>query len=116
MSPELAPIIAAAIAINRKGHTPTLALVKTRMGGKIPMPLLVAGLQYFKNMSKEELAAFNAPSLTAPSPATATDEAGHPDLLARLTQMQQQVDALAQYCQQLEQRILQLENAAPEHA
>lgn len=110
MSHELVPVIAAAIAVSQNGQTPTLALVKAKVGGKIPMPMLVAGLQRFKMMSESEIASFSTlPEVTSnhasSSPSTVT---------LQLEDLQKQINALREHCQQLENRLLQLEQPVRE--
>lgn len=110
MSHELTPVIAAAITISQNGQTPTLALVKAKVGSKMPLPILVAGLQRFKTMSESEIASFSAiPNMTpinAPSSPS--------DIEQQVENMQKQLISLQEYCQQLEQRLQRLENAPQE--
>lgn len=51
MSP-IDQVLAAACALEASGKTPSLALIKSRVGNKIPMPLLIQGLQQFKSIPK----------------------------------------------------------------
>ncbi|MFB2641572.1 hypothetical protein ACE02D_04650 [Shewanella bicestrii] len=53
MSP-IDQVLAAACALEASGKTPSLALIKSRVGNKIPMPLLIQGLQQFKSIPKAE--------------------------------------------------------------
>lgn len=107
MSLELSQIIAAAVTLSRKGQTPTLALLKAKVGGKVPMPLLVAGLQRFKAMTDEEIdrvaTSITPTSITAEGTETAPAE-------TQLNDIQLQIAQLTDYCHRLEQRIKQLEN------
>ena len=56
MSP-IEQVLATAKSIASSGKTPSLALIKSRLGKQLPMPILVQGLQRFKALSKEEVAA-----------------------------------------------------------
>ncbi|MCT8861860.1 hypothetical protein [Shewanella xiamenensis] len=65
MSP-IDQVLAAACALEASGKTPSLALIKSRVGNKIPMPILIQGLQQFKSVPKaerERLAAQSQPAL-----------------------------------------------------
>ncbi|MFB2778677.1 hypothetical protein ACE017_05865 [Shewanella mangrovisoli] len=53
MSP-IDQVLAAACALEASGKTPSLALIKSRVGNKIPMPILIQGLQQFKSIPKAE--------------------------------------------------------------
>lgn len=53
MSP-IDQVLAAAWALDASGKVPSLALIKTRLGNKLPMPILIQGLQQFKSMPKAE--------------------------------------------------------------
>ncbi|WP_299803337.1 hypothetical protein [uncultured Shewanella sp.] len=59
MSP-LEKVLNAAKKISDEGRTPTLALIKIKLGNSIPMPILIQGLQQFKSMSAEDRAALSA--------------------------------------------------------
>lgn len=69
MSP-IEQVLAAAKTIAVAGHTPTLALIKGKLGKRIPMPTLIQGLQQFKAIPKEQwqdlpdLAAMMEPATT----------------------------------------------------
>ena len=68
MSP-IDQVLAAACALEASGKTPSLALIKSRVGNKIPMPLLIQGLQQFKSIPKaerERLAAQSKPAEASP--------------------------------------------------
>ncbi len=47
-------VLAAARALEESGKEPTLALIKSRLGTSLPMPILIQGLQKFKSMPKAE--------------------------------------------------------------
>ncbi|MGL5486572.1 MAG: hypothetical protein ACRDC6_09815 [Shewanella sp.] len=53
MSP-IDQVLAAACALDASGKTPSLALIKSRVDNKIPMPILIQGLQQFKSIPKAE--------------------------------------------------------------
>jgi len=97
MSP-IDQVLAAACALEASGKTPSLALIKSRVGNKIPMPLLIQGLQQFKSIPKaerERLAAQTQPEVEE----THTAEAS-PLTVATLAQQ------LAQLQQGIEQTIV----------
>ncbi|RTR39238.1 hypothetical protein EKG38_10005 [Shewanella canadensis] len=52
MSP-LEQVLAAAKSIATSGKTPSLALIKTKLGNSVPMPILIQGLQQYKSMSQD---------------------------------------------------------------
>lgn len=96
MSP-IEQVLAAAKSIALSGHTPTLALVKSRLSNKLAMPLIIQGLQQFKAMPKTQW-----PTITEALPAeTQANQVDNSDpsvdlqqLLAQLNQLQAQVNAL----------------------
>ncbi|PWF65130.1 hypothetical protein CBX96_00725 [Shewanella sp. BC20] len=108
MSP-IDQVLAAACALEASGKTPSLALIKSRVGNKIPMPLLIQGLQQFKSIPKaerERLAAQSQPVVEETDTAKAS-----PLTVATLAQQ------LAQLQQGIEQalalknnEIMQLKN------
>ncbi|ABZ77545.1 conserved hypothetical protein [Shewanella halifaxensis HAW-EB4] len=89
MSP-LELVLSAAKKISDESRTPTLALVKSKLGSNIPMPILIQGLQQFKSMSTEEIKA-----LSADCSIQAEDKAPEPSALA------QQADTIAKLEQEL---------------
>lgn len=96
MSP-IEQVLATAKIIALSGHTPTLALVKSRLSNKLPMPLIIQGLQQFKAMPKSQWHAISDP--LAAQTATCEDNNNDPSidlqqLLAHLNQLQAQVSAL----------------------
>jgi len=52
MSP-LEQVLAAAKSIATSGKVPSLALIKTKLGNSVPMPILIQGLQQYKSMSQD---------------------------------------------------------------
>ncbi|MBB1381441.1 hypothetical protein H5071_05545 [Shewanella sp. SR41-2] len=105
MSP-IEQVLAAAKSIANNGHTPSLALIKSRLGNSIPMPTLIQGLQQFKALPKSEWQ--HLPEL-ADIPSIA-DVPSHdqPDL----AQVIQQVITLQQHIAQPTQRVTELEHQA----
>jgi len=96
MSP-IDQVLAAACALDASGKTPSLALIKSRVDNKIPMPILIQGLQQFKSIPKaerERLAAQSQPVIEE----THTAEAS-PLTVATLAQQ------LAQLQQSIEQAL-----------
>lgn len=96
MSP-IDQVLAAACALDASGKTPSLAQIKSRVGNKIPMPILIQGLQQFKSIPKterERLAAQSQPVIEE----THTAEAS-PLTVATLAQQ------LAQLQQGIEQAL-----------
>ena len=72
MSP-LDQVLAAARSLEACGKVPSLALIKTRLGSSLPLPILIQGLQQFKSMPKadrERLAELQTISPTTDTPAT----------------------------------------------
>ncbi|GGB62306.1 hypothetical protein K8B83_09450 [Shewanella inventionis] len=108
MSP-IEQVLAAAKSIAINGHTPSLALIKNRLGSRFPMPVLIQGLQQFKALPKSEWQ--NLPELAdIPAPATQGNELDSP-----VAQLQQQVDTMAQLINQLTCRITELEQQFSQH-
>lgn len=122
MSP-IDQVLAAACALEASGKTPSLALIKSRVGNKIPMPLLIQGLQQFKSIPKaerERLAAQSQPVVeethtTDASPLTVAT------LAQQLAQLQQGIEQalalknneimqLRNELIELKQRVSQLES------
>ncbi|MEI6858593.1 MAG: hypothetical protein V5788_02170 [Shewanella sp.] len=60
MSP-IEQILATAKSISIAGKKPSIALIKTKIGSNIPMPILIQGLQQFKAMDTNSVE--NIPSL-----------------------------------------------------
>ncbi|AAN54667.1 hypothetical protein HRJ35_10030 [Shewanella oneidensis MR-1] len=121
MSP-IDQVLAAACALDASGKAPSLALIKSRLGNKFPMPILIQGLQQFKSMPKaerERLAALSIPEVeeqkpTEPVPLSVTT------LAAQLTELQKgfeqaialkntEIMQLTNELIELKQRVNQLE-------
>lgn len=109
MSTPLEQVMAAAAAVAQSGHTPSLALIKARLGNKLPMPLLVEGLQRFKSLpeSEREKLLEDAPHLqeTVPQQAVTTVEV----LQQEISQLRQEQQQLKQEFAALQQRLAKLE-------
>jgi len=50
---SLEQVLAAAKSIATSGKVPSLALIKTKLGNTVPMPILIQGLQQYKSMSQD---------------------------------------------------------------
>lgn len=108
MSP-IEQVLAAAKSIAINGHTPSLALIKSRLGSRYPMPVLIQGLQQFKALPKSEWQ--NLPELSdIPTPESPSDELASP-----IAQLQQQVDTMQQLINQLNNRVNELEQQVNQH-
>ena len=104
MSP-IEQVLAAAKSIANNGHKPSLALIKSRLGNSVPMPLLIQGLQQFKALPKSEWQ--HLPELEAIPPKTTDEQSNSPnDVLAHLNQ---QIIMMQQHINKLTQRVTQLE-------
>ncbi|OBT09148.1 hypothetical protein A9267_09075 [Shewanella sp. UCD-FRSSP16_17] len=109
MSP-IEQVLAAAKTIAMNGHTPTMALVKGKLGGKVPMPLLIQGLQQFKAIPKDQWQTL--PDLGDALESTKQTANAERQQLEQLfqTQIQQMKADFDKKIELLEQRIAQLEN------
>ena len=107
MSP-IDQVLAAAKAIALSGHVPNLALVKSRLRNKLPIPIIIQGLKEFKAMPKERWA-----SLADVDLSQAEDnalQASNTDLdlqqlLLTIQQLTQQIDQLTARVQILENKV-----------
>ncbi|UJF23396.1 hypothetical protein [Shewanella sp. OMA3-2] len=102
MSP-IEHVIAAAKAIAINGHTPNVALIKGRVG-KVPMPLIIQGLQQFKAIPKSE---WQAIAEFVPNEVSENESQNS----LSLTEMAEQQNKMQQQLDQLMSRITQLEQA-----
>ncbi|KZK69956.1 hypothetical protein A1L58_01585 [Shewanella baltica] len=108
MSP-LDQVLAAARSLEACGKVPSLALIKTRLGSSLPLPILIQGLQQFKSMPKadrERLAELQAISPTIE--AAATNDTLTLALLADRLQIQQAY--FERHAEQQKTEIMQLKN------
>ncbi|GIU13566.1 DNA-binding protein [Shewanella sp. MBTL60-007] len=87
MSP-LEQVLSAAKKISDEGRTPTLALVKSKLGSNIPMPILIQGLQQFKAMSADDIKTLSADCSVQPAEDAAelSIAANQADKITRLEQ------------------------------
>ena len=113
MSP-IEQVLAAAKAIANNGHTPSLALIKSRLGNRFAMPILIQGLQQFKALPKSEwqnlpeladIPAQEQPSIGAAAPME--------KLQLQIDGMQQHIDLLTNRVSELEQVVNIIKNKAP---
>ncbi|GGZ25293.1 MULTISPECIES: hypothetical protein [Shewanella] len=102
MSTPLEQVMAAAAAVAQSGHTPSLALIKARLSNKLPMPLLVEGLQRFKSLPESE-----REKLTQSEPRQ--DEAAPQKPVPTVEVLQQEISQLRQEQQQLKQEFAALQ-------
>ena len=108
MSP-LDQVLAAARSLEACGKVPSLALIKTRLGSSLPLPILIQGLQQFKSMPKadrERLAELQTISPTTDVPAT--NDTLTLAVLAERMQMQQAY--FERHAEQQKTEIMQLKN------
>ncbi|MCU8059658.1 MULTISPECIES: ELKS/Rab6-interacting/CAST family protein [unclassified Shewanella] len=108
MSP-LDQVLAAARSLEACGKVPSLALIKTRLGSSLPLPILIQGLQQFKSMPKadrERLAELQTISPTTDTPAT--NDTLTLAVLAERMQMQQAY--FERHAEQQKTEIMQLKN------
>lgn len=108
MSP-LDQVLAAARSLEACGKVPSLALIKTRLGSSLPLPILIQGLQQFKSMPKadrERLAELQTISPTTDVPTT--NDTLTLAVLAERMQMQQAY--FERHAEQQKTEIMQLKN------
>ncbi|HAY96625.1 hypothetical protein [Shewanella sp.] len=108
MSP-LDQVLATARSLEACGKVPSLALIKTRLGSSLPLPILIQGLQQFKSMPKadrERLAELQTISPTTDVPAT--NDTLTLAVLAERLQMQQAY--FERHAEQQKKEIMQLKN------
>ncbi|MBV7317329.1 hypothetical protein [Shewanella sp. NIFS-20-20] len=104
---QIEVVINQACQLAQAGKTPTLALIKSKV--KLPMPILVQGLQAFKQLNAQERQQrlSQAQPLLAPQ-APASDTLSLEQQLAYLRSQQQEmqttIDALHRRVSQLEQQ------------
>lgn len=110
MSP-LEQVLSAAKKISDEGRTPTLALVKSKLGSNIPMPILIQGLQQFKSMSTDDIKQLSPDSSVqttdaAPEQSTAVQQAN------AITRLEQELAKLKAEFVLLKQQLSKLEKNA----
>ncbi|MCJ8301360.1 hypothetical protein [Shewanella sp.] len=101
MSP-IEQILAAAKSLSIAGKKPSLALIKTKIGNNIPMPILIQGLQQFRAMDTSSVE--KIPSLDKLHIATAPAEAE-----SEIDQLKAELTQLKLAYQNLNSRLEQLE-------
>lgn len=109
MSP-IEQVLAAAKTIAMNGHTPTMALIKGKLGGRVPMPILIQGLQQFKAIPKEQWQTLPDLGDALETTKQATNDA--PSMIEQqlMAQMQQMKIEFEAKIESLEKRVLQLES------
>ncbi len=100
MSP-LEQVIAAAKSIAIQGKVPSLALIKTKLGNTVPMPLLIQGLQQFKAMDEKAIAQLT-PLESKQIVAVTQDK-------SEIVQLKSEVAQLKDAFEQMNQRLAKLE-------
>ncbi|NRD74843.1 hypothetical protein HQQ94_16775 [Shewanella sp. VB17] len=101
MSP-LESVLAAAKSIANTGKKPSLALIKTKLGINIPMPILIQGLQQFKSMSQDSITQIQTLD-------TCLSDTKHPTPLSEIDVLALEIKQLKMLYQQLHNRTSQLE-------
>lgn len=89
-------VLSAAKALNESGKAPSVALLKSKLGNSIPMPLIIQGLQRFKAMSSNELA--DVAEFSAPTP------------IASAISVEQQIQSLTEQLKQLQDAYTELQH------
>ncbi|MCE9678145.1 hypothetical protein LZP69_02905 [Shewanella sp. AS1] len=102
MSP-IEQVLNCAKEITLSGKTPSMALLKAKLGNSLPMPVLIQGLQRFKALSKEEVAALHF------KPAVSKESQS--DTPMSLETLQQNIRTLQSQHEVLLNRVAQLEKA-----
>ncbi|MBT1444745.1 hypothetical protein KJI95_09450 [Shewanella sp. JM162201] len=97
---QIEQVLFTAAQLEAKGQEPSIALIKANLPSPLPMPVIVKGLQHFKNLSSDDKAKLAPPQAAAPKPEQAACE---------LTELRQRVAALEALCQALVTRIDNLE-------
>ena len=101
MSP-LEHVLAAAKLVASTGKQPSLALIKTKLGNSVPLPVLIQGLQQFKSMSQESIAQLQTPNIDASEVPPREDISELDKLILELKQLKEAYH-------QLNNRVAQLE-------
>ncbi|MCP3127803.1 hypothetical protein [Shewanella sp. KJ2020] len=108
MSP-IDQVLAAARALEASGKVPSLALIKTRLGNSLPLPILIQGLQQFKSMPKAERERLaELPTISSTTEAATTSDTLTLTMLADRLQMQQ--THFERHAEQQKAEIMQLKN------
>lgn len=108
MSP-IDQVLAAARALEASGKVPSLALIKTRLGNSLPLPILIQGLQQFKSMPKAERERLaELPTINSTTQTATTGDTLTLAMLADRLQMQQ--THFERHAEQQKAEIMQLKN------
>ncbi|MGS0690834.1 hypothetical protein [Shewanella sp. 30m-9] len=112
MSP-IEQVLAAAKRLDDEGKAATLALIKTKLGNSIAMPILIQGLQQFKSMSNEDKKALSALISTAKE---SDDNAAlsHSEQANKITQLEQEFSLLKGEFSVLKQQYSELKQQLSE--
>lgn len=100
---QIDQVLALARSLQLAGKQPSIALLKAKLKS-VPMPALVQGLQKYKSLSEEELAAL-VPQLPEPQ-APASSE---PSEAVQIAQLHEQLNQLQADYQALALRVAELE-------
>lgn len=95
-------ILNIAKALHQQGKTPTVALVKAKLSKRVAMPVIIQALQYFNNLSCEQVQSLSNSKLTSQNNETPQEDD------AVLQDMQKQIDRLSLQVQQLTAQVNQL--------
>ncbi len=100
---QIDQVLALARSLQLAGKQPSIALLKAKLKS-VPMPVLIQGLQRFKSLSAEELAA-----LVPQVPVQQNAAAEQNEEQSELTQLREQVKKLESAYNELAQRVAELE-------
>ncbi|MCL1036347.1 hypothetical protein L2750_04185 [Shewanella submarina] len=100
---QIDQVLALARSLQLAGKQPSIALLKAKLKS-VPMPVLIQGLQRFKSLSAEELAALVPQVPMQPNAAAEQNEEQ-----SELVQLREQVKKLESAYNELAQRVAELE-------
>jgi hypothetical protein len=107
MSP-IDQVLAAAKAIALNGHVPNLALIKSRLRNKLPIPIIIQGLKEFKALPKDRwssLADVDMSQAEDNAQQASNTDLDLQQLLVTIQQLTQQVEQLTSRVQILENKV-----------
>ncbi|WOT04254.1 hypothetical protein [Shewanella youngdeokensis] len=109
MSP-LDQVLRAAKQLSDEGRTPTLALIKTKLGVSVPLPVLIQGLQQYKTMSSTDRDSINNSAKEAPElePQLANAEQ------LKIAELEKNITMLKKQLLSMDKRLAQLESTSIE--
>ncbi|QQX79055.1 hypothetical protein JK628_16005 [Shewanella sp. KX20019] len=110
MSP-LDQVLCAAKQLSDEGKTPTLALIKTKLGMGIAMPTLIQGLQQYKSMNATDIAAIPTKAQLNASVQAAQQSPIDTEQQQRIEQLERELLALKADYRAVFQRLTALESA-----